>query len=374
MKRIIMISTVLLLLLALAAGCAESDSAVDGGQQEGSPANVPGDSPSDPTPGTYLPQVFIDGVPYFLCSFPFINNDVPEAQFEGYIQSTVPLSHIPTVNGQANFNVEVGAPYARYGVGYAVLWNNVWTLFVTESDLLDGVVPKLDDTERSEEDDSGSPDPGPDGVSVTINTEHYEYINNVTNADISVDHLRISGHPDEEIEERINQALEGAAWVDEVSRTEEDVQYHMTCDYTLLAGRYLSARYYLQFYHQSGAHPWRDLVCITLDLDTGLTVELPEIMTIDERLLQKLIDREFDQSDDGDSEIVGIGEGVLEECDFEDFYRQINTIGKFTLMKNSIGFIVGVAHAEGDYWVLAFPYGEVGELLDPRFIELSGIL
>ena len=373
MKRIIMISTALLLLLALAAGCAESDSAIDGGQREDSPANVPGGSPSDSSPETYLPQVIIDGVPYFLCSFPFINDNIPEAQFEGYILSTVPLTQQPTVNGQANFNVEVGAPYARYGVGYAVLWNNVWTLFVTESDLLEGVIPSLNDTEGSEEDDAGSPDPGPDGISVTINTEHYEYINNVTYADISVDHLRISGHPDEEIEERINQALEESAWVDEVSRTEEDVQYHMTCDYTLLAGRYLSARYYLQYYSRTAAHPWRALLCITLDLETGLTVELTEIMTIDDRLLQKLIGGEFDQSDDGDSQIVGIGEGVLEECDYEDFYWQISSFGRFSLMKNSIGFTVEVSHVDGDYWVLAFPYSGVGELLDPRFVELAGV-
>ena len=372
MKRIIMISTALLLLLALAAGCAESDGAIDGGQREDSQANVPGGSPSDSSPETYMPQVIIDGVPYFLCNY-FINEDISEAQFEGYIQSTVPLTQVPTVSGQANFNVAEGAPYAKYGVGYAVLWNNVWTLFVTESDLLEGVIPTLNDPESGEEDDAGSPGTGPDGIPVTINTEHYEYINNVTYADISVDHLRISGHPDEEIEESINEALEGAAWVDEVSRTEENVQYHMTCEYTLLAGRYLSARYYLQYDNRTAAHPWSDLVCITLDLETGLTVELPEIMTIDERLLQKLTDRAFDQSDDGDSLIVGIGEGVLEECDYEDFYRQISSTGGFTLMKNSIGFIVGVSHVYGDYWVLAFPYGDVGELLDPNFIELSGV-
>jgi len=51
------------------------------------------------------------------------------------------LSQKPAVNGQANFNIELGAPYASYGAGYIVLWNGVWTVFVTESDLLAGVMP-----------------------------------------------------------------------------------------------------------------------------------------------------------------------------------------------------------------------------------------
>jgi len=45
------------------------------------------------------------------------------------------------MNGEANFNVEVGAPYASYGDGYIVLWNDIWTLFVTENALIEGVRP-----------------------------------------------------------------------------------------------------------------------------------------------------------------------------------------------------------------------------------------
>ena len=96
-------------------------------------------------------------------------------------------------------------------------------------------------------------------------------------------------------------------------------------------------------------------------------------MAVDERLLQMLIDREFDRSDDGDSEIIGISEGVLDVCDYNDFYRQISSYGNFSLRLNSIGFIVGVYHAEGDYWVLAFPYSSISELLNPQFNELAGL-
>jgi hypothetical protein len=57
---------------------------------------------------------------------------------------------------------------------------------------------------------------------------------------------------------------------------------------------------------------------------------------------------------------------------YEDFYRQISSYGSFSLSENSIGFIVWVPHAVGDYWLLAFPYDTVSELLNTWFIELVG--
>jgi len=84
----------------------------------------------------------IDDVIYVLHDNPYLGiESLPESYYKGRILSTVSLSEIPTMNGEANFNVEVGMPYAGYGNGYIVLWNDVWTLFVTRNDLVEGVKP-----------------------------------------------------------------------------------------------------------------------------------------------------------------------------------------------------------------------------------------
>ena len=206
-----------------------------------------------------------------------------------------------------------------------------------------------------------------DEESLEIQTEHYEYINEDTLSDISVDHLQISGHPDPEIEQSINRILTDMAGLQDISPTEEGLLYKMQCDYYLIAGQYLNARYYLQYYSQSAAHPWRNLDSITLDLKTGNEVVLSEIIVIDERFKHKLVNRAFD---DNQSDVVGVEEGVLEDCNYEDFYMQISTYEQFTLSENSIGLVVGVPHAVGDYWVLLFPYDSVRELLTPWFKAL----
>ena len=84
----------------------------------------------------------------------------------------------------------------------------------------------------------------------------------------------------------------------------------------------------------------------------------------------RLFDRGFDLSYDGESEIIGLDEGILEEIDIDDFYWQISTFGSYTLSEKSVMLIVGVPHVIGDYWVLAFPYEILLELLHSWFTLL----
>jgi len=96
---------------------------------------------------------------------PFLKIEyLPESLYKGQIQSTVPLTERPTVNDEANFNVEPSMPYASYGDGYIVLWLDVWTLFVTLSDLEKGVRP----TPRIVD---GAPENAP-GLDVLLKTEN----------------------------------------------------------------------------------------------------------------------------------------------------------------------------------------------------------
>lgn len=54
--------------------------------------------------------------------------EVDESAIVGYIDSVVPLSQLPSNEGEANFG-QVGDPYAITRDGLLVIVNNEWTLF-----------------------------------------------------------------------------------------------------------------------------------------------------------------------------------------------------------------------------------------------------
>jgi len=199
---------------------------------------------------------------------------------------------------------------------------------------------------------------------------YYEYVDDDTSTYIHIDYLHIAGHPDKEIERSLNQMLSDMAGITDPPMTEEGLSLDVQYSYEILAERYLSVGYSVLYDQIAAAHPWRSLDCLTVDLQTGQVIELADVMALDERLMQKLVNREFDQSIDGGSAIVGLEEGALDIYSGEGFYYEICRNGIFYLNSTSIGFVVGVSHADGDYWVLSFPYDSVKELLNPWFIEL----
>ena len=140
MKKSFIITLVLLFVFSNIAGCGGKSGLKSDGNEKISQSNNPDKSESKQTPeapNTFLPQIMIDDEIYFLHSSPDLSiSYLPESYYKGSVLSTVPLSQIPTENGQANFDVEIGAPYAKYGDGYIVLWKGIWTVFVTEGDLV----------------------------------------------------------------------------------------------------------------------------------------------------------------------------------------------------------------------------------------------
>ena len=137
LKKIIALCFTVLSIIIVYAGCASSQL----NTTSQSPENTENQQ-SPNSPNTYLPQVMINDVVYMLYGDPYLDIEyLPENYHSGQILSTVSLTKKPTMNGEANFDVEVGMPYASYGNGYIVLWNNVWTLFVTENDLAGGIMP-----------------------------------------------------------------------------------------------------------------------------------------------------------------------------------------------------------------------------------------
>jgi hypothetical protein len=87
-------------------------------------------------PNTFLPQVMLNDTIYYLDGGKKPDITIAESDYLGEIASTVPLTQVPIENGQANFNVDAGAPYAEYENGIVVLWNGEWTLFVVEAEFL----------------------------------------------------------------------------------------------------------------------------------------------------------------------------------------------------------------------------------------------
>ncbi len=79
------------------------------------------------TPNALVPSIMYNGEIYRTTGKQ-IPAEVDESAYVGKITSTVPLSEMPTEEGQANFG-EIGTPYAVTSDGVVVLMNNEWTVF-----------------------------------------------------------------------------------------------------------------------------------------------------------------------------------------------------------------------------------------------------
>ena len=90
-------------------------------------------------PNVQTPQIMVNGTVYYLYGGKGPDIEVAENDYLGKVLSTVRLSQKAAKDGQANFGKK-GAPYAKYGDGIVVLWNEKWTLFVMEEGLLSGKV------------------------------------------------------------------------------------------------------------------------------------------------------------------------------------------------------------------------------------------
>jgi hypothetical protein len=100
------------------------------------------------------------------------------------IKSTVPLSQVPQENGQANFNVDIGAPYGIHKGGIAVFWNNAWHYFVT-TDMLVGELG-LDEPPPPEEIPTGRPKTPDSEWDITQMTRREEPLHMIENTTIHI--------------------------------------------------------------------------------------------------------------------------------------------------------------------------------------------
>lgn len=88
----------------------------------GRPVEVTPDAPN-----AMVPSIMYEGILYRTTG-KAIPAEVDESAIVGEIGSVVPLSQLPTKDGEANFG-KIGDPYARTIDGLLVIMNNEWVLF-----------------------------------------------------------------------------------------------------------------------------------------------------------------------------------------------------------------------------------------------------
>lgn len=90
----------------------------------GKPIEVTPDAPN-----AMVPSIMYEGILYRTTG-KAIPAEVDESAIVGEIGSVVPLSQLPTKDGEANFG-EVGDPYAITNDGLLVIMNHEWVVFET---------------------------------------------------------------------------------------------------------------------------------------------------------------------------------------------------------------------------------------------------
>ena len=90
----------------------------------GKPIEVTPDAPN-----AMMPSIMYEGILYRTTG-KAIPAEVDESAIVGEIGSVVPLSQLPTKDGEANFG-EIGDPYAITSDGLLVIMNHEWVIFET---------------------------------------------------------------------------------------------------------------------------------------------------------------------------------------------------------------------------------------------------
>ena len=119
------------------------------------------------TPNAMVPSIIYEGIRYRTTGKE-IPAEVDESAIVGRISSVVPLSQLPTKEGEANFG-EIGDPYAMTSEGLLVLMNNDWVSFVlfddTDKEMIEGntIIRPIIESEETIRIPESSPSPAWNG-------------------------------------------------------------------------------------------------------------------------------------------------------------------------------------------------------------------
>ncbi|MCL2079912.1 MAG: hypothetical protein FWH17_08760 [Oscillospiraceae bacterium] len=106
-------------------GCAGSESAASQSPPLTAEPNAPNAMP---------PAIMVNDILYRISENPEgrnLNIEVDKADYLGMVTSSIPLSEMPTENGQSNC-VQAGTPYIEHGNGIGLFMAENWVLFKPE--------------------------------------------------------------------------------------------------------------------------------------------------------------------------------------------------------------------------------------------------
>ena len=209
----------------------------------------------------------------------------------------------------------------------------------------------------------------------TVFKDVYIYEDATPDASISIEYLQISRLSDLKIQERINNMLHRSI-IDFKTVWENDPEisdlktYEIYANYTII-GNILSVQEMLSFYHSQAPYPWVALDSMTIDIQTGEKLILSDLLILSENLSDRLT-MEIVQPikiviDEHDNDMMQeLFYDRLYDC-IEDGYQNDHN---FYLTEETIGFIMEVPHAIGDYWTFEIAYDDLSDFLKPDFLWL----
>jgi len=216
--------------------------------------------------------------------------------------------------------------------------------------LLSGCVP-----DKKDDGSNGAASPGIENITVGILSGDV--------AGREKEYIKVSGHPDSEIEDALNSDLFLFSTWDDV----EDKDY--TLGYAVV-GNYLSVRRTGIRYKEGDAYPVSFLETQIFDLETGNQAEkagsIGDFLQIGQELRNFITSGTFKQIHPDGIEIEGAAERLAVEIvdNYDTTYETFEM--RFYLTETSIVLYIEVSHAEGDYWACEAAYSDIRPALQKR--------
>jgi len=182
----------------------------------------------------------------------------------------------------------------------------------------------------------------------------------------SAEYIQVSGLPDEDIQDALNNELKmfGTWGID----NEGGETITATAEYSIIGDSYISVRQIQTTYVEDAAYPTSVFNSQLFSLETGMSVDISEFMVVDDELADAIESGVFVQI--YPEEIEGAAEMMVEE--FVDNGMEYET--RFYLTEMGIGIYINERlHVEGDYWVFEAEYGDIERLLTVELLDILGL-
>ena len=180
----------------------------------------------------------------------------------------------------------------------------------------------------------------------------------------SIEYVEVTGLPDIEVQNKLNEELEVFfAWVT-VDAENPDKKVDVTAKYSIIGNRFISVRAYDLEYVEGAAYPVNYLRSNTYDLQTGEYAGPLSAFVQVEGLMELIMAGKF----------ANIEPGVELPEMADKLYDNVNDSINFYLTETALGLsIEGENHASGDYWSFEASYEDLQSVLEQKLIDAIAV-